>query len=298
MTAVMNQKESSSARVCDLHTHSTYSDGTLSPTQLIRMAEEDGLKAVVLSDHNTVDGLQEFLEQGSGSPVECIPAVEFSTDYGNTELHMLGMFIRPEHFGQVREYLQQALQRKEQSNIDLVKRLNAAGLPVDYESVKATTPNGQVNRAVIAAELVRLGYCQSVQEAFSRWLNLKCGLYVPPARPDVFEVIALIRSMGAVAVLAHPFLNLNEDELRLFLPRAKERGLDGMEVSYPLFSEEQTCLAGEMARKFSLLPSGGSDFHGANKPHITLGDCAVPEPWLEELKATARKRQQETEVRT
>lgn len=284
--------------LCDLHTHSTYSDGTLSPTELIREAEKAGLEAIVLSDHNTVDGLPEFLEQGRMTWVNCVPGVEFSTDYQGRELHILGLFVQPDQFKTVRCFLEQMLQRKEQSNIDLVNALKSAGIDLDYDKVKAGTPNGQVNRAVLAGEMVRLGYCQSVKEAFSLWLSPKRGYYVPPARPDVFEVIRLIRSIGAVAVLAHPFLNLDEENLRIFLERAKEYGLDGMETSYPLFSEEQTCLAQQIAREFGLLTSGGSDFHGTNKPDIAMGDCAVPELWLNKLaqrREEVRRMQEERE---
>ncbi len=284
--------------LCDLHTHSTYSDGTFSPTELIREAEKAGLEAIVLSDHNTVDGLPEFLEQGRMTWVNCVPGVEFSTDYHGRELHILGLFVQPDKFEAVRQFLKQMLQRKEQSNIDLVNALKCAGIDLDYDKVKAGTPSGQVNRAVLAGEMVRLGYCQSVKEAFSLWLSPKRGYYVPPVRPDAFEVIRLIRSIGAVAVLAHPFLNLDEESLRIFLEQAKECGLDGMETSYPLFSEEQTCLAQQIAREFGLLTSGGSDFHGANKPHIAMGDCAVPELWLNKLaqrREEVRRMQEEKE---
>lgn len=269
--------------LCDLHTHSTYSDGTFSPAQLICQAERIGLRAVVLCDHNTVDGLPEFLEAARASSVEGIPGVEFSTDYQGRELHIVGMFIEREHFDAVRELLKQALQRKEQSNIDLVNALGRAGIRMDYNKVKESTPGGLVNRAVMAAEMVRLGYCETVQQAFSLWLSEKRGYYIPAAGPDAFEVIRFIRSIGAVAVLAHPFLNLDEERLRVFLAQAKEHGLDGMEVSYPLFSGEQTRLAGEIAREFGLLTSGGSDFHGENKPHIALGDCAVEESCMIKL---------------
>ena len=162
--------------------------------------------------------------------------------------------------------------------------LHGADIRLDYDAIKAKTPDGYVNRAVIAAEMLRLGYVDSVQQAFSRWLSPKHGYFVPPQRLDAFEAIRFIKSIGAVAVLAHPFLNLDEAGLREFLTEAKQAGLDGMEVRYPLFDREQTELAGAIAREFGLLPSGGSDFHGANKPHISLGtgrgELAVPNEWL------------------
>lgn len=276
----------------DLHTHSTFSDGTLTPAELIKAAEEAQLSAVALTDHNTVAGLPDFLAASRASTVAAIPGTEFSTEYRGTELHILGLFIRPEHYQTVTAILDEMLRRKEQSNIDLVAALRRADIILDYDAIRASTPDGYVNRAVIAAEMLRLGYVDSVQQAFSLWLSPKHGYFVPPKRLDAFEAIRFIKSIGAAAVLAHPFLNLDEAGLREFLPKAKEAGLDGMEVCYPMFTPEQTELACAIAGEYGLLPSGGSDFHGANKPHISLGTgrgaLAVPEEWLPELEKCAR----------
>lgn len=258
-------------RYCDLHVHSTCSDGTVTPAGLIALAEETGLGALALCDHNTVAGLPAFLDAAAHSNVKAVPGVEFSTDYRGTELHILGLFVQPRHFAAVTEKLTQMRRRKEESNLDLIAGLKTAGIVLDYDRLKAGTAGGSVNRAVIASEMVRLGYCASVKEAFSNWLNEKCGYFHPPERPDVFETIRFIKSIGAVAVLAHPFLNLDEAALREFLAHSAENGLDAMEVYYPKFSQEQTTLAEALVREFGLLPSGGSDFHGANKPDIFLG---------------------------
>ena len=255
----------------DLHTHSTYSDGTLTPAELVELSVRNGLSAVALCDHNTVAGLKEFLEAAKNAPVTPVPGVEFSTDYEGTELHILALFVQPEDYAPITALLEQMLQAKEQSNIGLIRALKPAGIDLDFGSIKAGTPNAQVNRAVIAAEMVRKGYCRSVKEAFSQWLSPKQGFYVPPKRLDVFEVIRFIRSLGAVAILAHPFLNLDEARLRVFLKEARNCGLDGMEVYYPLFDKEKTALAEEIAEEYGLLKSGGSDFHGENKPDISLG---------------------------
>ena len=257
--------------ICDLHTHSTFSDGTLTPGELIRLAEELNISAVALCDHNTAAGLPDFLKAAENSPVEAIPGTEFSTEYRGTELHILGLFIEPDRYAPVTALLADLLSRKERSNRQLVENLMAAGIELDYDAIKASTPRGQVNRALIAAEMVRLGYCGSIQEAFSQWLSEKRGLYRPPERLDAFEAIRFIKSIGALAVLAHPFLNLDEAGLREFLRQAVPQGLDAMEVYYPKFTPEQTLLAARIAAEFGLLPSGGSDFHGANKPDIQLG---------------------------
>lgn len=277
-------------RYCDLHTHSYYSDGTCSPAELVDAAEKMGLAAIALTDHNTVAGLPEFLAAAEGREVEAVPGIEFSTDYGGTELHILGLFVVPAHYPAITALLEEAKQRKEQSNIDLVAKLNRAGYALDYAAIKAGTPGGQVNRAHIAAALTELGYTASIQEAFKQLLSPKRGYYSPPQRLDAFETIRFIKSIGAVAVLAHPFLNLKTpDALREFLEQAVKCGLDGMETLYPLFDEETTRLAGEIADEFGLAHSGGSDFHGENKPDICLGtgkgSLAVPRACLEKLRA-------------
>lgn len=274
-------------KFCDLHTHSTYSDGTLTPAELVRLAEKIGLGAVALCDHNTVAGLPEFLAAGEGSPVKTVPGVEFSTDYKGGELHILGLLLKPECFSAVTQVTGEMLESKERSNRELVEGLGRAGIALDYEKIKAGTPGGQVNRAVIAAEMLRLGYVSSISEAFQLWLSEKRGLYRPAKRLDALETIRFIRSIGAVPVLAHPFLNLDEQGLRGFLPLAVAAGLAGMETYYPKFTPEQTAQAVFLAESFGLRKSGGSDFHGSIKPDIRLGtgrgDLAVPMAVLDEL---------------
>jgi predicted metal-dependent phosphoesterase TrpH len=278
-------------KLCDLHTHSTCSDGTLTPTELVKLALEKNLAAVALTDHNTVAGLPEFLEAARGTELEAVPGIEFSVDYGDIELHILGLFVKPEHYGPITERVEDMLRRKEQSNIDLVKNLEQAGIFLSYEDIKAATTTGQVNRALIAAEMLRKGYVGSIQEAFSKYLKQSHGYYNPPKRPDAFETIRFIRSLGAVAVWAHPFLNLKTEEaIREFLPEACKAGLQGMEVFYPKFDENQTAQALQLVKEFGLQPSGGSDFHGENKPDIQLGSgkgsLFLPITLLEGLKSS------------
>ena len=268
------------AELCDLHNHSTFSDGTDTPTRLLELAQERGLGAIALTDHNTVAGLPEFLEAAKGKSVRAVAGTEFSTDYKGTELHILGLFLKPEHFTSITDLLEGYRRRKEQSNRDLVEKLCAAGFAVDYEKIKNSTPEGQVNRALIAAELTRLGYTESIQAAFKQLLSPKCGYYIPPERFSPFEIIRYIKSLGAVAVLAHPFLNLEEKELREFLAQAVPCGLDAMEIQYSTYDDATTALAQKVADDFGLLHSGGSDYHGRNKPHIQMGvgqgNLAIP----------------------
>ena len=276
------------SQTCDLHTHSTFSDGTLTPAQLVAEAQRCGLAAIALCDHNTVTGLPEFLAAAEGAPVEAVPGIEFSTDYHGTELHVLGLFLKPESYGAVTDLLEDFRARKDQSNAQLVEALGRAGYVLDYEEIKAKTPNGQVNRAHIAAALTEQGYTATVKEAFKTLLDPRHGYYRPPERLNVFEAIRFIKAIGSVAVLAHPFLNLNEEELRCFLPEAKLAGLDGIETLYSTYSEEITALAASIADEFGLKHSGGSDFHGSNKPDVLLGrgkgELCIPLKILEELK--------------
>lgn len=280
--------------LCDLHAHSAFSDGTLTPKELVELAEHLSLGAVALTDHNTVAGLPEFMEASQGKQVAAVPGVEFSTEYHGIELHILGLWIQPENYGVVTELLNEMVRRKECSNLALVETLGRQGIVLDYEKIKAATPQGQVNRALIALEMTRLGYTASVKEAFSKWLSEEQGFYQPPRRLEAMEVIAFIRSIHAAAVLAHPFLKLNEAQLRAFIKEALPYGLDGIETEYPLFSQEETILARRIADENGLLRSGGSDFHGQAKPDIALGAgkglLAVPMELYEKLLQRVKER--------
>lgn len=276
-------------KLCDLHTHSIFSDGTFSPSQLIDEAERLGLSAIALTDHNTVAGLPEFMAAAAHSSVDAIAGIEFSTDYQDIELHIVTLFIQPEHYGPITRLTDDMNSRKQQSNIDLIENLNRAGYAICYDTIKSAMPTGEPNRALIAAELTRLGYTSSNKEAFQTLLGKKCGYYHPPKRIDVFELIEFTRSIGAVPILAHPFLSIKEtDHLENFLSKAATSGLQGIETRYPLFSSEQTEILTTLADKYGLTQSGGSDFHGENKPDIRLGtgkdNLQVPLQFLNDLR--------------
>ena len=258
-------------KLCDLHTHSIYSDGTYTPEEIINSAIYSGLSAVALCDHNTADGLPEFLAAAKKKDIEAISGVEFSVDYKGIELHLIGLYIPEIRFLEVDKLIYEINERKRESNVNLINALNKAGYEIDYEYIKNSTPCGNFNRAHIAAELTRKGYTESISAAFDTLLSKKTGYYKEPQRPGLFEMIDFIQSIGAISVLAHPFLNLSKDELEILLPLAKKRGLVGMECYYSLYDSETTKAAFELLEKFDLKPSGGSDFHGENKPDIMLG---------------------------
>lgn len=279
-------------RFCDLHTHSVFSDGTYTPAQLLQEAQERNLTAIALTDHNTVAGLPDFLAAAKGREVEAVPGVEFSTDYNGIELHILALYLKTEYFSQVMDLMEDYHRRKDQSNADLVAALNRAGYQISYDKIKASTPEGQVNRALIAAELLNQGYVESIQDAFKKLLSPKHGYYQPPQRHTPREMLGIIRDLGAVSVLAHPYLNLRQEALIPFLEQAVRDGLQGMEVYYSTYDPATTALAVDTAATFGLLPSGGSDFHGANKPDIRLGEgrggLAVPDLFHQQLKSLAQ----------
>ena len=275
-------------RTCDLHVHSTYSDGTYTPAELIGAAARAGLSAIALCDHNTVDGVPELLRAAEGSGVEAIAGAEFSVEYEGGELHLLGLFIPERFFAQIRARMEEADRRKEESNLALIESLCRAGFPLDYGEIKRKTSKGRVNRMNIARAMKEHGYVASTEEAFARYLSPNGAHYVPPARIGFWEMLEYLHEIGAAPVLAHPFLSLSRERLVLLLPEAKRRGLCGMECFYSTFSKEETACALELASAFGLLASGGSDFHGENKPEIRLGvgcgDLSVPYECVEALR--------------
>ncbi len=273
---------------CDLHTHSNHSDGTFTPEELIAEAERVGLSAIALTDHNTVSGLPQFLEAARGSGVEAIPGIEISTDYGDRELHILGLFIDEMHYDAITKLLVPLFENKEQSNVALMRSLAEAGYDITYEEVAARIPDGQFNRSHVGEVLTEKGYTPSIAEAFRTVLSKDGGLYRQPKRLPVFEIISFLRSIGAVPVLAHPFLSLTEEELRPFLREAVKHGLCGMETVYSTYDEETARLAASIAEEYGLKHSGGSDFHGGRKPDIAMGtgrgNLCIPVEFVEELR--------------
>ena len=279
--------------ICDLHTHSCFSDGTCTPAEIIDLAVTAGLSAVALTDHNTVDGLSAFLAAAEGKPLLAVPGTEISTSWNGKELHIGGLFLKPEDYSAVTGFLEVINIRKEESNRRLIHALQNAGYELDYDIILQSHPKGTVNRAVIAAALLEKGYVPSVKEAFRTLLSSKNGYYIPPERISAFDAIAFLSSIHAVPVLAHPFLNLSEAELRQFLTDAKKYGLAAMETNYSSYSSETTDLAARIAAEFGLLQSGGSDFHGGNKPDISLGtgkgDLHIPAYFAAKLQEVCRK---------
>ena len=275
-------------KTCDLHTHSVYSDGTFTPAELIDAAIRSGLSALAMTDHNTVEGLQDFRQAAEGKPIEIVPGIEFSTAHNGVELHILGLFIPPDRQSDVNRHIDRAVTLKEESNYKLVKRLREHGYDISFVEVLENS-KGHINRANIAAVMVEKGYIESIDVGFKTILHKSYGLYEPPERLSSLEIISFIRSIGAVAVWAHPYFNVSFDWAEEFLPLAVEAGLHGMETIYSTYDEETTVKAKEVCQRYGLCESGGSDFHGANKPKIALGkgmgNLRIPYAFYEKLKS-------------
>ena len=280
----------------DLHLHSTHSDGTLTPAEIIARAKSLGLTAVALTDHNTVSGVPAFLEEAHRHGVTAIAGTELSTVYKGKEVHLLGLFIPEAAFPAVTALTEDYLTRKEQSNRDLVARLAADGYRVDYDTIRNATPDGNVNRALIAKALTAQGFTPSVNAAFDTLLEEGLGYYIPPERPDFLATIRFLRSIHAVTVWAHPLQYIDEATVREALPGAVEAGLVGMEVMHSSYDEATVTAAKALADEFGLLYSGGSDFHGAVKPDVQMGvgnrEWAIPnipDEYYEKLRKRAEK---------
>ena len=288
--------EKGSPMTCDLHTHSNRSDGTLPPAALASAAKEAGLSAIALTDHNTVAGLPEFIKACEDLCIEAVPGVEISTEYDGVELHILGLYIPENAFPEVENYVAQYNIRKEQSNRALVARLCDAGYLIDYDEIVGATPDGHINRAHIAKALLDKGYVDSVKTAFSTLLKEGKGFYAPPERVGALDAVTFIKSVGAVPVWAHPFLQMNEDDARKFLAEAVPLGLAGMETRYSLYDTETEAAADRLIEEFHILPSGGSDFHGEVKPDIQLGigkgNLHIPLMFARELRRHTKETQE------
>ena len=275
----------------DLHLHSTRSDGTLSPADLITEARRLGLSAVALTDHNTVAGLPAFLAEAQRQGITAVAGTELSTIYEGTEYHLLGLFIPENAFPAVTALTEDYLALKEQSNRDLVARLTAAGYSIDYDEILRKHPHSTINRARIAEELLASGHVASVKEAFSTLLGVNMGYYVPPRRLDLLEAIRFLRGIRAIPVWAHPLQSGDEATVRAILPAAVEAGLMGLEVQHSSYDEATMARAKSIADDFGLLYSGGSDYHGIAKPDVRMGvgkgNLCIPDSYYEDLRARA-----------
>lgn len=270
-------------KFCDLHNHSKRSDGSFTPTELVKYAKEKDVSALALTDHNTVEGLEEFEGACLENELEYIFGSELTTDYCGKEVHLLCMFITSKNAHVIKDFTEKQLESKKISNIDLEKNLKNAGYDISLDEL--TKKFGKnINRAHFARLLVEKGYLANTEEGFATILDASYGYYHPPKRLELLEAIKLVRSWGCVPVIAHPLLSVTRDELETLLPKAKENGLIGMEVYYPKFSDEEKNYLHSLTQKYDLVESGGSDFHGNMKSQGDLNEAKAPYSCYENLR--------------
>jgi predicted metal-dependent phosphoesterase TrpH len=256
----------------DLQAHTTASDGSCTPTELVLLAKRAGLTALGVTDHDTVGGLEEATAAASEQGLELVPGIEISVDYPQGEFHLLGYYVdfRDPGFNSRIQYLQD---NRVNRNAVMVRRMQEQGFDVTLEEIVAESGGGQVGRPHMARALIKKGYASSVQEAFDRYLADGQPLHVPKVKLSPAEAIALVHSTGGVAVLAHPkYMDYpTEEELAAELARLKDAGLDGLECYYSQHTEQETEQYLRLAARFEFLVTAGSDFHGVSKPHVPLG---------------------------
>ena len=258
-------------RGIDLHTHSLCSDGAQTPADVVRTASDAGLAAIALSDHDSIAGVQEAIDTGKSLGVEVIPAVELSAQ-SDTELHILGYFIDI-HNRKLQEMMQYALQVRDERQAETCRKLNEQGFQITMEEARAEAHGNPVLcRAHFAQIMVRKGYASSVKEAFSKYLSVGCYAYSNRQALTGPEAVSLIREAGGIAVAAHLHLIKKPDnELREYLKSLIPYGLDGVEGYYTDYTPDMEQRYRAMAKELNLVISGGTDYHGANKPHISIG---------------------------
>ena len=261
----------------DLHVHSTASDGTFTPRELVAEAGKVGLKAFALTDHDTVAGVSEAVQYGQEAGIEIIPGIEISTKYSskniiNKEIHIVGLYIdyEDEYFlSQIASFRD----RRDGRNEKLILLMNEAGFPVTLSEMwELFGENTVLTRAHFARFMLIKGYVKSTSEAFDRYLGDGKPFYIERQMPDPAEAVELIRSVGGVAVLAHPILyGMPDNELSILCRYLLRHGLAGIEGIYSTYRNSDERAIRRIAAECGLLISGGSDFHGANKPDIMLG---------------------------
>lgn len=271
----------------DLHVHSNVSDGTLSPLELVLHAKEKGLSAMALTDHDTVDGLDEAISAGALYQVEVIAGIELSADFPKDNLHFVGLCIDYKNKSFL-EKLRPLRDSRQIRNAEMLAKLRGMGFAITVDEDSNITTRAHFGKALLEG-----GYVASMKEAFELYLSPGLPGYVKRVTPSPQECIDLIHEAGGVAILAHPTLyNLSMVELEKLISQLARYGLDGIEGIYSSHSPEEEAYFMELARKHDLIISGGSDFHGDNKPGLELatgyGNLKVPYTVLDRIKHEAR----------
>lgn len=255
----------------DLHTHSACSDGTLTPTELVAYALKKGLQAIALTDHDTTEGIREAQEAARGTSLTVIPGIELSTSYLDRDIHILGLNIEPEN-AYFQELLLHFQEEREKRNQKMIRLLQKQGLSITYQELISCFPDSVLTRAHFARFLADTGQVHTLAEAFSRYLGDHAPCFVSREKVTPFEAVQMIHRGGGKAVLAHPLLyNLKPEQLEELTDRLTRCHLDGIEAIYSSNRGLDESTMRRLARTHGLFITGGSDFHGSNKPNIDLG---------------------------
>lgn len=277
-------------REIDLHVHTTASDGTLSPDQVVKLAAEQGLQAIAITDHDTAHGYPAAAQAGRELGLEVVPGIEISTKFTGA-VHILGYYIDPAAQA-LQAVLDWIVEDRDKRNRKMAELMAADGIPISYDGMLQRFGD-VIGRPHFARLLIELGYAADMQDAFDRYVEKGRKYYLPREILPIDRAIEIILSAGGIPVLAHPFqYRLAESELRRLIEYCLERGLRGMECRYTGYAREQVKYLEGLAAEYGLIKTGGSDFHGVNKPHIALGsgtgELEVPYEYLEVLKAAKK----------
>ena len=256
----------------DLHIHTSASDGTYSPKAIVGLAHKQKLKAIAITDHDTIEGNAEAAREGKKIGLEVIPGVEISVEWDNSSIHILGYYIDRTEKGLSSE-LNNLIRYREERNPKIIEKLNSLGIDISYDEVKIAAGEGTIGRPHFARILIEKRYVKNDNEAFKKYLQRGAPAYVDKKRLSPEEGIQLIKEAGGIAVLAHPFMidSIGENEMEELILKLKQMGIGGIEVLYPTHTVQQTLQLKTIAEKYNLLITGGSDFHGKQKPNIHLG---------------------------
>ena len=255
----------------DLHVHSNKSDGSLSPSDLVLEAKKKGLTAFALTDHDTVDGIDEAMAAAKGSGVTVIPGIELSTEYEGKDIHIVGLFIDKEQPA-FRDKIQEFVDSRILRNQKMCQKLTEAGCPLTYEELVQEFPGSVITRAHYAQILLKKGYTKSLKEAFERYIGDRGPCFIPREKITPEDGVKLILSAKGIPVLAHPLLyGMGKDRLQILVDLLKAVGLEAIEAVYCTYSPSEEAQMRELAKKNGLLISGGSDFHGTAKPGLEMG---------------------------
>lgn len=281
-------------KIVDLHVHSNKSDGTCSPSELVDLAIQKGLSAFALTDHDTTAGLDEAIEYAKDRDIEVVPGIEFSTEYQGRDIHVLGLAIdykAPVFADRLQAFVDSRIGR----NRKMCRNLTEAGIDISYEKLMAAYPGAVITRAHYARYLLDHGYVKSLPEAFERYVGDHCPYFVPREKVTPVQAVQLIRQAKGIPVLAHPTLyHMGKDALQKLVSSLTEAGLVGLEAVYSTYSAGEEREMRQLALRNGLLISGGSDFHGSNKPGLELatgyhGKLVIPYDIWERLKEKRRE---------